>query len=95
MDCSQTGTPNEEMTLFADQHNAMLKCCCQIADLDVPSVIRTLERALVSAGDGPLESEQEEARQRLKENIAVARLALEIHREVKRQIRRRYRVAWQ
>ena len=95
MESSHTGNPTEEMTLFANQHNTMLQCCCQIADLDIPWVIRKLEGALITTGDGPLEPEQEEARQRLKENIAVARLALEIHRELKRQIRTRYKMAWQ
>ena len=73
----------------------MLKYCSQIADLDIPSVLRALEGTLAAAGDWRLDSEGEQAQQKLKENVTVARLALEIHREVKRQIRSRYRVAWQ
>jgi hypothetical protein len=91
----QSKNSGEQIGLLADQHDAMLKCCAQIADLDIPTVVRTLERALAVAGEGPLDSQQDEARQRLKENITVARLALEIHREVKRQIRARYNVSWQ
>ena len=83
------------MLQFLDQHNAMLKACSQIADLDLPSILRTLEQALMNAGDRPLEPAQADARERLKENIAVARLALEIHREVKRQLRARHQIAWQ
>lgn len=85
------------MLRFADQHNAMLGACCQIADLDLPAIVRTLEQSLVNAGNCPLKPVDEDARERLKENIAVARLALEleIHREVKRQLRARHQIAWQ
>ena len=85
----------EQIRLLAHQHNAMLKYCSQIVDLDIPAVVQTLERALAVAGDGPLDPQHDEARQRLKENLTVARLALEIHREVKRQIRSRYNLSWQ
>jgi hypothetical protein len=91
----RTAQSEERFSLFADNHNAMLKYCSQIADLDIPSVLGTLEGTLATTGDGPLNSEGEQARQKLKENITIARLALEIHREVKRQIRSRYNVAWQ
>jgi hypothetical protein len=91
----QTRRSQEQIRFLADQHNAMLKYCSQIAELDIPAVVRALERALAAAGDGALVTHREEARQRLKENLTVARLALEIHREVKRQIRCRYNAAWQ
>ena len=91
----QTKNPEDRTSRLANQHNAMLRCCSEIADLDIPAIVRILEGALAAAGDGALDPQQEDARQRLKENIAVARLALEIHREVKRQIRSRYNAAWQ
>jgi len=88
--------PSEAVIVdFANQHNAMLKACCQIAELDLPAIVRTLEQALLNSGNVSLEPAQADARERLKENISVARLALEIHREVKRQLRARRGVAWQ
>ena len=95
MDGSQTNASQAAMLRFADQHNARLKACCQIADLDLPAIVRTLEQLLVNPGNRPLKSVEEDARERLKENITVTRLALEILREVKRQLRARHQIAWQ
>lgn len=91
MDESHNNASQAAMPRFALQHNAMLKACCQIADLDLPPIVRTLEQSLVNAANGPLKPVEEDAR----ENIAVARLALEFHREVKRQLRARHQIAWQ
>jgi hypothetical protein len=90
----QAKSSEEQFRLLADQHNAMLKRLSNRRFGYSNSGPRAGASARRCRGR-PLDPQQEEARKRLKENLTVARLALEIHREVKRQIRSRYNLGWQ
>lgn len=91
MDATQLRMSEQELIGFTNQHNAMLHLCSQLANLNVPELIRVLNGMYTAASDGPPGSGQDHTRKMIEDNLVVARLALEIHGEVNRQIRSRPR----
>ena len=85
MDASQVIQNPRELTIFEHQHDKMLHLCAQIADLNMPAVVRTLARMRELAGEAPADAERDHRRQMLEENLSLALRAVEIHAEVRRQ----------
>jgi len=71
------------------QHDAMLRFCRKIADLEIPAILRLLTEIDAALREGTASIEQFRVRRLLEDNLAIARLALEIHAEVNRRSKQR------
>lgn len=90
---AQTRTNRLSPGVFAHQHISLLRLCSQIADLDIPALIEVLSGIRSALGDGPLDAGEEDTRSMAEDNLALARLALQIRTEVDRQMRSRCGIA--
>jgi len=89
MDATQVIQNPRERMIFEHQHNRMLQLCSEIADLNMPALVRTLAKMRALAGEGSTNADDDRERQVLEENLALALRAIEIQAEVRRQ-RTRY-----
>jgi len=67
---------------YIRQHGAMLRCCQRIADLEIPAILQLLTEIDAALREGNAEIEQYRVQRLLEDNLAIARLAMEIHTEV-------------
>jgi hypothetical protein len=87
MIASPKTSAENDLDRYISQHDKMLRYCMRIADLDIPAILRLLTEIDAALGECSGEIERFRARRLLEDNLAIARLALEIQTEVNRRSR--------